>query len=310
MTLICWAALRYWYQHWGIDIGDHRMPTHCVSQAEDDRHWVAPLTAFIGLPEQHDDPESTSRMLCNVARLPWTSQRRGSVNDGRWFPNGGSSLLRRANATAAIALQFPNWALRNIYHHHPESKKRKSSEENSGFIHPYGRYENVVKTRKTTSTIAILWPVKAIFEKRAATVEVDSFVSPAKRGCSKRSRTQKHAKERRRKSAKGRFRVKMANNQVWNNQVWELPNVPEQNCGDKFLWAGQKIGRNFLGIFRASSDVQNDPPNFVRNCSQSITPCLVAGMSKFNFHELLGFGAPTTSRTPFDNLDSTSVLSL
>ena len=45
-------------------------------------------------------------------------------------------------------------------------------------IHPYGRYGNAVKTRKTISTIAILWPVKAIFEKRAATVEVDSFVSP------------------------------------------------------------------------------------------------------------------------------------
>ena len=71
-----------------------------------------------------------------------------------------------------------DWELRNIYHHHPESKKRKSLEKNSGFIHPYGRYGNAVKTRKTISTIAILWPVKAIFEKRAATVEVDSFVSP------------------------------------------------------------------------------------------------------------------------------------
>ena len=71
-----------------------------------------------------------------------------------------------------------DWELRNIYHHHPESKKRKSSEENSGFIHPYGRYGNAVKTRKTISTIAILWPVEAIFEKRAATVEVDSFISP------------------------------------------------------------------------------------------------------------------------------------
>ena len=30
------------------------------------------------------------------------------------------------------------------------------------------------------STIAILGPVKAIFEKRAATVEVDSFVSPVR----------------------------------------------------------------------------------------------------------------------------------
>ena len=68
----------------------------------------------------------------------------------------------------------------NIYHHHPESKKRKSSEENSGFIHPYCRYGNAVKTRITISTIAILWPVKAIFENRAATVEVDSFVSPVK----------------------------------------------------------------------------------------------------------------------------------
>ena len=67
--------------------------------------------------------------------------------------------------------------LKNIYHH-PESKKRKSSEGNSGSIHPYGRYGNAGKTSTTTSTIAILWPVKAIFEKRAATVEVDTFTSP------------------------------------------------------------------------------------------------------------------------------------
>ena len=69
--------------------------------------------------------------------------------------------------------------LRNIYHHHPESKIRKSSEANSGSIHPYGRYGDAVKTSKTISTIAILWPVKAIFEKRAATVEVDTLNSPA-----------------------------------------------------------------------------------------------------------------------------------
>ena len=70
--------------------------------------------------------------------------------------------------------------MRNIYHHHhhPESKKRKSSEANSGSIHPYGRYGNAGKTRETISTIAILWPVKAIFEKRAATVEVDTLISP------------------------------------------------------------------------------------------------------------------------------------
>ena len=69
------------------------------------------------------------------------------------------------------------WELRNIYHH-PQSKKRKSSETNSGSIHPYGRYGNPVKTRKARSTIAILWLVKAIFEKRAAMVEVDTLISP------------------------------------------------------------------------------------------------------------------------------------
>ena len=68
--------------------------------------------------------------------------------------------------------------LRDIYHHHPESKKRKSSERISGAIDPYGRYGNAWKTSKTVSTIAILWPVKAIFEKRAAMVEVDAFISP------------------------------------------------------------------------------------------------------------------------------------
>ena len=59
----------------------------------------------------------------------------------------------------------------------PREKKRKSSEAKSGSIHPYGRYGDAVKTRKAISTIVILWPVKAIVEKRAATVEVDSFVS-------------------------------------------------------------------------------------------------------------------------------------
>ena len=72
------------------------------------------------------------------------------------------------------------WELRNIYHHHPESKKRKSSEADSGSIHPHGRYGNAGKTRKAISTIAILWPVKAIFEKRAAMVEVDTLISPVR----------------------------------------------------------------------------------------------------------------------------------
>ena len=79
---------------------------------------------------------------------------------------------RKGQVTKEFLRAFPplNWELRNIYHH-PESKKRKSSEANSGFIQPYGRSENAVKTRKAISTIAILWPVKAIFEKRAATAQ-------------------------------------------------------------------------------------------------------------------------------------------
>ena len=69
--------------------------------------------------------------------------------------------------------------LRNIDHHHPESKKRKSSEGKPCSVQPYGRYADACKTNKTMSTIAILWPVKAIFEKRAATVEIETFISPA-----------------------------------------------------------------------------------------------------------------------------------
>ena len=86
------------------------------------------------------------------------------------------------------------WELRNIYHHHPESKKRKSSEANSGSIHPHGRYENAVKTRKTISTIAILLPVKAIFEKRAATVEVDTLISPVLSGVIRANRFARFAR--------------------------------------------------------------------------------------------------------------------
>ena len=42
--------------------------------------------------------------------------------------------------------------------------------------------EMLEKTSKTISTIAILWPVKAIFEKRAATVEVDTLIFPVNWG--------------------------------------------------------------------------------------------------------------------------------
>ena len=45
-------------------------------------------------------------------------------------------------------------------------------------MQPYGRYGNAGETSKTISTIASLWPVKAILEKRAATVVVATFISP------------------------------------------------------------------------------------------------------------------------------------
>ena len=53
-------------------------------------------------------------------------------------------------------------------------------------LHPHGREGDAAKTRKAISTIAILWPVKAILEKRAATVEVDTLISPCRcLGCRK-----------------------------------------------------------------------------------------------------------------------------
>ena len=38
--------------------------------------------------------------------------------------------------------------------------------------------EILEKTNKTISTIAIRWPVSTTFKKRAATVEVDTFIFP------------------------------------------------------------------------------------------------------------------------------------
>ena len=101
----------------------------------------------------------------------------------RHFSRRAKNVKNRQKVSKSFSTLFDNFraapffrpllqsAEKNIYHHHhPESKKRKSSEENSGSIQPYGRYGNAGKTSKAISTIAILWPVKAIFEKRAAIV--------------------------------------------------------------------------------------------------------------------------------------------
>ena len=63
----------------------------------------------------------------------------------------------------------------------PPREQEKKVFRGKLWLHPtYGRCRNAVKkTRETVSTIAVLWPVKAIFEKRAATVEVDTFISLA-----------------------------------------------------------------------------------------------------------------------------------
>ena len=129
----------------------------------------------------------------------------------------------------------PFWELRNIYHHHPERKKRKSSEANSGSIHPYGRYENAVKTRKTISTIAILWPVKAIFEKRAATVEVDTLISPAFQLSIKSCVFD---------------RLKLIETD------WDWLELTEADWSD---WIWQKIDRNGLKVDENLSDGENCP---------------------------------------------------
>ena len=134
------------------------------------------------------DPQKTRQNVCRPRDL-WRLQ---SLNAGSGKGTWGAKvhitqMLRVPPWGLLVAQNFcvfdlcsPSWELRSIYHHHhhPESKKRHSSEANSGSMHSYGRYGHAVKTRKTISTIAILWLVKAVFEKRAATVGVDTLTCP------------------------------------------------------------------------------------------------------------------------------------
>ena len=59
-------------------------------------------------------------------------------------------------------------------------------------------------------------------------------------------------------------------------------------------WA--KLWTKISVHFRASLVVQNDPPKFLPNSSQFITPCLatapVIEISNFHLRELLGLGVP------------------
>ena len=116
--------------------------------------------------KKHSSGHSEAGAQKHSKSTPWgTFRPLGTPVNGGWHRNSKG--------------QFAYLKLRSIYHHHPESKKRKSSEGNFGSIHPYGRYGNVGNSSKTISTIAILWPVRAIFEKRESGVGVDTFVYPA-----------------------------------------------------------------------------------------------------------------------------------
>ena len=59
------------------------------------------------------------------------------------------------------------------------ARKESLQRETLAPSNPYGRYEDAGEASKTISTIGILSSVKAIFEKRAAAVEVDKFISLA-----------------------------------------------------------------------------------------------------------------------------------
>ena len=97
-------------------------------------------------------------------RISPVISRKRSFLPGDFEGTNPSKITKKKNQ-GPKARGCENPALRHIYHHHPESKRRKSSDLNPGSIHPYSRYGNAGKTSKTISTIAILWPVKAIFRE-------------------------------------------------------------------------------------------------------------------------------------------------
>ena len=72
-------------------------------------------------------------------------------------------------------LSLPLRESRTGTHYCPESNKRRSSERNSSPIEPYGRYDHAGKPSDSMSIMAPLWLVKAIFEKRAVTMKVDTL---------------------------------------------------------------------------------------------------------------------------------------
>ena len=63
---------------------------------------------------------------------------------------------------------------------------------------------------------------------------------------SAKKRKHKSAKERKRaqKSAKERFRIKLANNQVWNSQVGAFGEIGKEACDGNALDAVAKRGQN------------------------------------------------------------------
>ena len=108
-------------------------------------------------------------------RFETSGPANSSTKMAYWKSRFQPAAFLRSVFWATKAINETNRELGNIYHHYPESMKRKSSERIAGAIDPFGRYGIRRKTSKTISTTAIIGPVEAISEKRAATVEVDTF---------------------------------------------------------------------------------------------------------------------------------------
>ena len=90
-----------------------------------------------------------------------------------------ASDLKSQSASEIATKSFSNRELKISTTTTQKARKENLQREALAPSNPTVDMEMLEKTSKTISTIAILWPVKAIFEQRAATVEVDTFISPA-----------------------------------------------------------------------------------------------------------------------------------
>ena len=141
---------------------DH--PGYCLEPVESERQgYHNPSRRTLGLAwnRMRGSLPSALSSLCRLTSVSLMNNRLGGLQLRCALPCGRK--FSHTLGTEKYLLPPPR-----------EQEKRQTLAE-TGSIHPYGRYGHAVKTRKTISTIPILWPVKAIFEKRAATV-VDTLI--------------------------------------------------------------------------------------------------------------------------------------